>query len=192
MFGLFRYSGVGAVVVLWSATLISMFRAELNLFGWQPLSQLGVEPASAGIFSNGLVVGALLLISFSLWLKHYYRVSRSFVIIFIAGQLLQIIATLVPYGGESKIIHTTAAFGLACSLPLLMWRFAVTLPAGRLRQTAKQLFYVEGLAFVIGIGAFVLVGKAAPLSQALPAVVFHLWIIFLSLPSREALMKLKN
>lgn len=181
-----RYAGVGAVGVLWVSTVVGMRLAGLSLFDWRPLSYLGVNPRSAPYFSIGLIVAAVLLIAFCLRLSSSYKLPRSFKAVFITGQVAQIISALVPYGGMARFVHTFMAFLLACTLPVLIWLFARS-QTGKLRPLANKLFWLEAGCFVIGIGTFVIIGRAAPIAQALPAVAFHVWLLTVSFykPSTE-------
>ncbi len=182
-----RYSGPAAVFVLWGGILQSMRLAGLSFFSSLPLSKLGVSKRSDFIFGATLIISAVLLMLFCLYLNKTFRVGRKFTVVFMIGQVAQIVAALVPYGGASKNIHSVAAFVLAFSLPILIWLFAKT-QTGRLRKLANKLFWVELAFFIVGIGTFVLTNKVAPLAQALPAVGFHIWLIALAIyePSTDS------
>lgn len=180
-----RYTGLLTVGILWFSILTAIYKARLDLFGKDPLSSLGIVPASAHYFSIGLILAAVSILVFSLYLSHVYKITKSFMAALFIGQLGQIVAALSPYGGQqpAKLIHTYAAFTLAFSIPVLMWRFAVAQKSATLRRRAYLLMWSEIAAFIIGIGTFIILKKGAPIGQALPAVAFHIWILFVSFDS---------
>lgn len=180
-----RYAGIATVVIIWVFMLAALLRANLSIFGQEPLSSLGVSPSSATYFSIGLILAAISTFIFGYYINRVFTVPRSFNFALIIGQLGQVIAALVPFGGEqpAREIHTYAAFTLAFSLPVLMWRFAVTQKSLILRGQAYWLMWLEIAAFIIGIGTFVLIRKGAPFGQMLPAIGFHIWLVFVSLKS---------
>jgi len=153
--------------------------ADLPLLGIRPLSSLGVIPSSSVYFSTGLIIAAVLILVFAHKLRGFYELSGWFFPVVLIGQVGQIISAVVPFGGDqpARAIHTIAAFVLAFSIPVALGIFYRSLPIGNFRTIAYRLFVLELAAFSLGIGFFVLVGKAAPISQALPAVAFHMWLI---------------
>lgn len=171
-----RWAGPGAVIVLWVGILSAMRAAGLSFYGSMPLSSLGVNEHSDLLFSATLIIAALFLMLFCVYLNIRYKVTRGFTAIFMTGQVAQIVAAIVPFGGSSKNFHSTAAFVLAFSLPLHIWLFAKS-QSGKLRQLAYQLLWLELACFTLGIGTFVLTNKVAPLAQSLPAVAFHVWLV---------------
>lgn len=110
------------------------------------------------------------------------RLARpgSFVAVFVAGMAGQAVVAMVPIAGKgaSHAIHTTAGLGLGLSLPLLMWRFAAAQPPGQWRRRSYGLMGAEVAACVIGV----LLSRArrAAIAEVVPAVVFHLWIIIIT------------
>lgn len=180
-----KYAGIATVVILWTSLLTAIRLADLDLMGKVPLSSLGVMQNSAVYFSLGLVLAALTLMVFGLYLKKVYVVRPDFLAALYVGQVGQIVAGLVPYGDKqpAKTIHTIAAFVLAFTLPILMWRFAAAQKSNNLRASAYKIMCLELAAFVVGIGWFAFFMKGAPIGQILPAVVFHVWILFFSFHS---------
>lgn len=184
---IWRFSGVASVIVLWTATIISMKRAGLGLIDTRPLSYLGVNPSTARIFSIGLLLSAAAYICFALYVYKYFHPGRKFLMYFLGGQAGQITAALVPYGDNSRyrLIHTIAAFALAFSLPLLIRAFARSQTGAVHHHLFKRLFYFELMLFVVGMGIFTQTHGIAPLGEALPAIGFHVWIGFITvLPPR--------
>ncbi len=173
-----RYGGVAVVVVLWIFVGAAMMRAHLGLFDSRPLSYLGTNPDSNRLFSCGLIVAALLMIGFSFYLRKRFQLNNWFSGTVLVGQLAQIIAAIIPYGGNAKRYHTIAAFVLAFSIPAMMWLYA------KQKKTNQRLAYkfviAELIDFVLGIGWFIFTNNAAPFSQILVAVVYHAWLIGLS------------
>lgn len=102
----------------------------------------------------------------------------------LGGLFGQVVAALVPIGGNGAAhrVHTAFALALGASLPLLMWRFAAGQARGRWRQIAYGFFWTEVAACVVG---FVLSNRSvAPLAEILPAAVFHAWIGAVTFASR--------
>lgn len=176
------YSGVAGVFALWVLILLAMHKAQLGLIDNRPISYLGVDPKTKLLFMLGLIISAILFISFAYYINRRFKVGRKFMAYFLIGQLGQIVAALFPDTPHScyKIIHTIAAFTLAFSLPLLIRQFSLSQPRSQYHKLYVSLFRFELVAFVIGIGMFILVKGVAPLGEALPTIGFDLWIIVLT------------
>ncbi|MBW3548408.1 MAG: hypothetical protein KY452_09785 [Actinobacteria bacterium] len=174
---LFRYAGVAAVTVLWVSLGAGTLLTGFDLLGERPLSYLGSQDRSAVLFSGGLLVGALALVAFHRHLRARYRVTALFSAAMLAGLAGQAVAALVPIAGDGPghRVHTTAALVLGASLPLLMWRFAASQPAGWWRRLCYGLFWSEAAA--VAVGLHLSDRMVAPLAEILPAAVFHLWIV---------------
>lgn len=167
-------------MILWSCLSIALFKAHESFFGTLPLSHLGLEDASKYWFSAGLIIAAILTISFLYYLNDVFTIRRAFIISAVIGQIGQVIVALAPDAGRWQTVHTTAAFVLAFSIPILMWIFASSLRVSDLKKVILRLFVLEVVLFIIGIGCFVTINKAVPLSQALPAIGFHIWLIVIT------------
>lgn len=177
---LLRYSGVAAVVVLWTTLAAGSSLARFDLLGERPLSYLAEEPRAALLFGAGLVTAAVLLAGFHEYVRRRYPVTRLFSWLMLVGLAGQVVAGTVPIGGDgiAHSVHTTSALVLGASLPLFMWRFAASQPAGAWRRTSYALFWGEAAACAIG---FLLSSRGiAPLAEILPAALFHLWIATLT------------
>lgn len=174
-----RYSGVLAVVILWSATLISMSRTGLGLFDDRPISFLGTDPASRLLFSGSLIISAFLLINYAYYVRREFAVKNKFFRYFVIGQICQIILALSPYGERtvSGVIHLIAAFTLAFSLPLLIKQFTISQQDKKHHQLYQYLLRIEQVSFIFGMGLFIFTRGLAPLGEAMPAIGFHLWIL---------------
>lgn len=181
--GRWRFTGTAAIAVLWLSLGLGAYLARLPLLGHHPISSLGVNPASATLFSGGLIVTAGLFLIFLVYLNNRFTVSPSFKLVFTVGQLAQIVAALVPFGGRFRVPHSIAAFVLVFSLPILIWRFASAQPEPSFRRLAWRLFWLELAAFCIGLFTFIFIGRASPIAQALPAIAFHIWVVVLTVRS---------
>ncbi len=183
------YSGVAGVAVLWTGVLLAMQRAGLGLIDSRPFSSLGVDPASARLFSVSLLLSALLFVNFAYYVKSAFHVHNRFMLYFLIGQAGQAVAAVTPYGDNSpyRLLHTVAAFSLAFSLPLLIRQFAASESRSRHHPLYRRLLRLEQLSFVVGIGLFMFARGIAPLGQALPAIGFHIWIIAVTYISRRQL-----
>ena len=172
-----RYTGVAAVVTIWTALLAASTVADFDLLGEDPISYLGTQPASAVLFTMGLAVSAVLLTAFHGYLRATYRLSVGFSLAMLVGLAGQLVAAFVPIGGDpgAHRIHTTSALVLGLSLPLLMWRFAAGQPDGPGRRLAYALFWAEAAACVAGL--YLSARSVAPVAEILPAAVFHAWIV---------------
>lgn len=172
-----RYTGVAAVVTVWTTLLAAAALSGFDLLGPDPLSYMGTRPASAALFSVGLVVPAVLLFAFHHHIRGRYVVGAGFSLVMLAGLAGQVVAAFVPIGGDPGMhrVHTTSALVLGVSLPLLMWRFAAGQPAGSWRRLAYGLFWVEAGACVAGL--YLSSRHIAPVAEILPGVVFHTWIL---------------
>jgi len=175
-----RYAGVAAVTVLWTTLLAASAVARFDLLGPEPLSYLGSQRASAGLFTVGLAVGAFLLMAFHRDVRRRFGVSPGFSVAMLAGLAGQLVAAFVPIGGSpaEHRAHTTSALVLGASLPLLMWRFAAAQPRGRWRRRSYVLFWVEVAACVAGL--WLSARSVAPLAEILPAAVFHTWVVIVT------------
>lgn len=177
-FDYLRYGGMATVFVLWVSIGTAMLRAHLGLLDSRPLSYLGTDPRSNWLFSGGLIIAAITMLGFSYYLRKAYKLNNWFSGAVLVGQLGQIIAALVPYGGSGKRWHTIAAFVLAFSIPIMMWLF--TKQTENRRQLANKFVMAELVAFVLGLGWFIFTKNAAPFSQILVALVYHGWLMSLS------------
>ena len=177
----YRYAGLEAVATLWVTLGLGSLLSGFPLVGHRPLSWLAADPVSAGLYSAGLAVAALLLLAFHSWVRAQYPASRSFSVAMLAGQAGQLVAAVVPiHGGPlAHRVHTVAALTLGASLPVLMWRFAVAQPTGPFRRMARRLTLAEGAACVVGV--VLSRNSVAPLAEILPALCFHAWIAVLTL-----------
>lgn len=172
-----RYTGVAAVVAVWTSLLAATALTDFNLLGKEPLSFLGTQSRSAVLFTLGLAVPAVLLTAFHQHLRGRFPVSPGFSLAMLAGLAGQMVAAFVPIGRDPAVsrVHTTSALVLGASLPLLMWRFAAGQPRGPWRRLSYGLFWVEIAACVPGVYLSALM--VAPLAEILPGAVFHAWII---------------
>lgn len=172
-----RYAGLVAVATLWTTLGAGTVLTGFDLLGERPLSYLGTQHPSALLFSGGLLVAALALVAFHRHVRARYRVTTLFSVAMLVGLAGQAVAALVPIGGNGAghRVHTEAALVLGASLPLLMWRFAASQPAGAWRRLTYGLFWVEAAAVAVGLH---LSGRmVVPVAEILPAAAFHLWIV---------------
>lgn len=183
---LLRYSGVAAVVTVWTTLLTATVVSDFDLLGTEPLSDLGSSGEPAALFTFGLAVPALLFAAFHHHLRRRFRVSRGFSVAMLVGLAGQMVAAFVPIGGDPAAhrLHTAAALTLGASLPLLMWQFAASQPPGRWRQRGYRLFWIEVAACA---GGFALSSwGVAALAEALPAAAFHAWVLVTTLARQPA------
>lgn len=174
---LLRYAGLVAVTTLWTTLGAGTLLTGFDLFGERPLSHLGTQQPSALLFSGGLLAGALALVGFHRHVRSRYRVTTLFSVALLVGLAGQVVAALVPIGGNGvgHQVHTRAALVLGASLPLLMWRFAASQPPGAWRRRCYGLFWAEAVA--AGVGLHLSARMVAPVAEILPAAVFHVWIV---------------
>lgn len=174
---LLRYAGLAAVTTLWTTIGAGTLLTGFDLFGERPLSYLGTRQPSAVLFSGGLLGGAVALVAFHRHVRSRYPVTTLFSAALLVGLVGQVVAALVPIGGNGvgHQVHTRAALVLGASLPLLMWRFAASQPAGAWRRRCYGLFWAEMVA--VGVGLHLSARMVAPVAEILPAAVFHLWIV---------------
>ena len=179
-----RYTGVVAVIAVWTTLLAATARTGFDLLGEEPLSYLGTEPRSAGLFTLGLAVPAVLLTAFHQHLRRRFPVSSGFSFAMLAGLAGQMVAAFVPIGGDPAVhrVHTTSALVLGASLPLLMWRFAAGQPAGPWRRLSYAFFWSELAGCVAGI--YLSAQMVAPLAEILPGAVFHAWVFTVTFSAR--------
>jgi hypothetical protein len=172
-----RYAGLVAVATLWATLGAGAALTGFDLLGERPLSHLGTRQPSALLFSGGLVVAALALVAFHRHVRARYHVTAAFSVAMLVGLAGQVVAALVPIGGGGigHRVHTTAGLVLGASLPLLMWRFAASQPAGRWRRVSYGLFWGEAAA--VAAGLHLSARMVAPVAEVLPAAAFHLWIV---------------
>lgn len=176
----FHFSGLAAIIVIWSTVLLGMHLTGLGLFDDRPLSYIGTNPSTQTIFTTGLISSAVLVMCFGWYVYRTFRANKVFLVFLIIGQVGQIVSALAPNQGTTRIIHTIFAFGIVFSLPILMWQFAKSQPAGSWKQSCYRLLYAEIISFVVGMGLFTLSKGVGPLGEALPAIAFHVWIYWLT------------
>ena len=171
-----RYSGLAAVVTVWTAMLAATAVSGFTLVGKDPLSYLGTKPASAVLFTVGMAVPAILLTAFHGYLRRHHRTSAGFSLAMLAGLAGQMVAAFVPIGGDPTAhrIHTSCALVLGVSLPMLMWRFAAAQAPGPFRRLTYRLFWIEAAACIVGL--YLSARMIAPLAEILPAAAFHAWV----------------
>ena len=162
-----------------------MYRSGLSLGDSRPISYLGTDPRTVLLFRVGLISGAGLLAAFA-WAVDF-RQSRSsgFLTVFLLGMACQVIVAAVPISaaGLSHDIHVAAGILLGLSLPILMWRFAAVQVPGRWRTQCYVLMWLEVAACFGGV-TLSRAGRAS-LAEALPACLFHLWIIVVTVRWRS-------
>lgn len=175
-----RCAGLFAVATLWCMLGAAALLSGFPLLGERPLSWMVADPASSVLFRAGLVVGAVLLVVFHGHVRARYRASAGFSFVMLVGLAGQLVAAVVPIDGGPvpNRVHTAAALTLGASLPLLMWRFAASQPAGPWRRVAYGLFWAEAAACAAGI--VLSRSSVAPLAEIVPAAFFHLWILVLT------------
>ena len=176
-----RETGLAAIVVLWTTMAAASLLAGFDLLGERPLSHLGTVPASALLFSGGLALAAVLLVGFHQFVRDRFPVSPTFSVAMLVGMAGQLVAAVVPIGGDGLAhrVHTTSALVLGASLPVLMWRFAAAQPGGRWRRLSYGLFWAEAVACAVGL--WLSARSVAPVAEILPAAVFHAWIVAVTL-----------
>lgn len=174
------YTGVAAVATIWVSLTAASVAVGFDLFGEQPISYLGTSSGPPWLFTLGLMVSALLLAAFHRFVRIRYPVGSGFSFAMLAGLGGQLVAAVVPIGGEAGAhrIHTTSALVLGASLPLLMWRFAAAQPPGRWRRVTYRIFFAEVLACAVGL--YLSARSIAPVAEILPAAVFHIWVIVIT------------
>jgi Protein of unknown function (DUF998) len=181
-----RETGLAAVVVLWTTLAAGSLLAGFDLLGERPLSHLGTEGASALLFSAGLAMAAVLLVGFHNYVRERFPVSPTFSVAMLVGMAGQLVAAVVPIGGDGLAhrVHTTSALVLGASLPVLMWRFAAAQPHGPWRRLTYGFFWAEAVACAVGL--WLSAQSIAPVAEILPAAVFHSWIVALTFASGDA------
>jgi hypothetical protein len=181
-----QYTGVAAVVTVWTSLLAATAVSRFDLLGEDPLSYLGTDARSAALFTVGLAVPALLLAAFHQYLRDRYPVSPGFSLAMLGGLAGQMVAAFVPIGGDPAVhrIHTSSALVLGVSLPLLMWRFAAAQPPGPWRRLTYRLFWAEAVACALGL--YLSARGVAPVAEILPGAVFHAWIITVTFATASA------
>lgn len=181
-----RYAGAAGVATIWSTLSAASAVADFDLLGPRPLSDLGANGGAAAVlFSAGLAVSALLFAAFHRWVRAHFRVSALFSAAMLGGLAAQLVAAGVPVGNGATAhrIHTGFALILAASLPLLIWRFAASQPAGPWRRQSYRLTGAEVAA--CGAGLWLSASGVAPLAEALPAAAFHAWVLTLTFAPAE-------
>ncbi|MEO5679313.1 MAG: DUF998 domain-containing protein [Acidimicrobiales bacterium] len=168
---------MAAVAVLWATVGTGMARTGLGLIDDRPVSFLGTEARTAGLFRAGLLLASALLAGFAWIVARLLRRRTGFLTVFLVGMAGQAIVAVVPLdsAGAGHAVHTTSGIVLGLSLPPLMWRFAAGLPPGPDRRLAFGLMAAEATGCVVGI-VLSSAGVAA-LAEVVPAVLFHLWIV---------------
>jgi hypothetical membrane protein len=171
-----RWTGLAAVAVLWSTQAALVVAGEFDLIGERPLSDLALQPGNGFVFGTGLVVAAVLFVTFLTWLRGRYRVGLACSLAMVVGMTGQLVAGVVPIGGAgtSNRVHVTAALILGASIPVLMWRFAAAQPRGAWRRRSYGLFWLEAAACAAGVTLSQ--NHVAPLAEILPALAFHAWV----------------
>ncbi len=180
-----RYAGIAAVATIWTALVTATVVARFDVLGEQPVSYLGSQPRSAALFTLALAGSAVLLTAFHGYVRDRFPVARGFSTAMLVGLAGQLVAAFVPIGGDPVLhrIHTSSALVLGASLPMLMWRFAAAQPAGTFRRASYALFRAEVAACAAGL--CLSAASVAAVAEILPAVVFHVWVVAVTLARRQ-------
>jgi hypothetical protein len=180
-----EYTGVAAVVTVWTTLLAAAALTGFDLLGEDPLSYLGTQSQSAALFTLGLAIPALLLTAFHFYVRGRFPVSPGFSLAMLAGLAGQMVAAFIPIGGDPAVhrVHTTSALVLGASLPLLIWRFAAGQAAGHWRRLSYAFFWGEVTACLAGLYLSDL--SIAPLAEILPGAVFHAWVVTVTVAGRQ-------
>ena len=154
-----------------------MYRSGLSPVDERPISHLGTDPRTAQLFRIGLIVAAVLLSGFAWAVNRRLTRPTGFLTVFLVGMGCQAVVAVVPISGDGAgpAIHSTAGIALGVSLPLLMWRFAASQVTGAWRETSYALMWLEVAGCFVGV-ALSRLGRAT-VAEAVPACLFHLWII---------------
>jgi hypothetical protein len=176
-----RWTGVWAVGVLWSTQALAIVVTGFDLVGERPLSELANRPGGELLFSAGLVVAAVLFLFFLDFLRGAYPVGRAFSAAMAIGMAGQIVAGILPIGGDGWVsrVHVISALVLGASIPVLMGCFAADQHPGPWRRRCWWLFGFEAAACAVGVALSQ--RHIAPVAEILPAVAFHLWVIVVTL-----------
>jgi hypothetical protein len=179
---IWRYSGALGVLVVWIGLSLAMRRAGLGLIGDDPISYLGSIPLTARTFSGILLVSSMLFTGFAFYTWRTFSAGPLFLAFFIIGQVGQAIAALAEIGEQSSlaVVHTSAAYALGFSFPLLVWQFTRTQTKSRHYHLFLKLLVFELVTFTVGMGAFIFTKGYAPISEILVAIGFHIWILVLA------------
>ncbi|MEA2687014.1 MAG: hypothetical protein QOE93_2209 [Actinomycetota bacterium] len=180
-----RFTGLAAIVTVWTTLLTGAALSGFDFFGPEPLSYLGTGPRSAVLFTVGLAVPAVLYVAFHQYVRREYPVSTSFSVVMLAGLAGQMVAAFVPIGGDPTAhrIHTWCALALGISLPLLMWRFAAAQRPGRWRRLAYRLFWADVAACVVGL--YLSSRRIAPVAEIVPGIVYQAWVVTVTLRGND-------
>jgi len=176
---------VAAVAILWATVAVGLASTDLSFLDDRPISYLGTDDRTVMLFGVGLVVAAVLLAAFSVFVRAAFNPAPAFLAASLVGLVGQVVAAIVPISGSGAphAVHTAGGIVLGLSLPVLMWRFAAGQPPGRWRNVAYRLFWLETAACVLGV-ALSRAGRAT-LAEIVPAVAFHLWIGVVTARSRS-------
>lgn len=179
-----KYAGPVGIAILWLSVGLSLFITQFDVLARKPISYLGVYQDSKYLFNSGLILSSVLLIVFLSYLRKTFKPSNKFLIVFLLGQIAQIVVALTPFNSTNFIrpVHVVVAFLLAFTLPASMYLFrsATNLTEKQRRFTSKFL-QTELLLFILGIGWFVLASHGGALAEIVTALTFDVWIIYLSL-----------
>ena len=172
--------GIG---VLWLSVTTSLLITKLDVLGTLPISYLGVFDSSKYIFNIGLILSSILLLLFSIYLYRKLNLTKLFLVIVATGQIAQVIVALTPFSSQSiaRPVHVIAGFVIAFSLPLSMLAFLRSKVPNNLHKATRELFFVELILFILGIGWFVIASRAGALAEIVTAVTFDTWILYISL-----------
>ncbi len=171
-----KWTGVAAVGALWSTQVVLIVAFGFDLVGDRPLSYLALEVGIGFLFGVGLMVSAVLFMTFLRYLRHRYLLGVASSVAMLVGMCGQFVAGVVPIGGTGTAsrVHVAAALTLGASIPVLMWRFAADQPPGAWRRWCYGLFWLEVAACAMGIALSR--SQVAPLAEILPALAFHAWV----------------
>ena len=162
-----------------------MVRAGLGVGDDRPISYLGTDPRGVVLFRVGLLVAALGFSVLAVEVGRRLARPTSFLVVFLGGQACQVVVALVSIAGRgtAHTVHTAAGILLGLSLPLLVWRYAAAQPPGRWRRVSYGLTVLEVGGCVVGV-ALSVAGRAV-VAEVAPAIVFHLWVVVVTLLGPE-------
>jgi hypothetical membrane protein len=176
-----KYFGILSLIIAAANVIYCAHKQSFDLFGKQPLSYLGTT-SSQSVFRVGLIVSVLFMLGFYLFIKSQYQTSRSYLFLFIIAMIAETVFAIIPeqLNGKAQITHWIAAWVFVVCLAISVVLFA------RLNQATKvgKISMYLGVTFVVVLIPEVflyILGVSASFSQIFNAVIFGVWVTYITL-----------
>lgn len=197
-FGLARYTSIAAVLIQLGIIIFVGTRTKFNLFGADPISNLGTTHLFT-LYATAFILGGLMLVVLVSYLQHTYHPTSWFAGAMLLGILGEVLTGIVPDNLSNPNlpleqltrmhVHGIAATCLFLSVPVAMMLFN---KSANNRSAARQSIYYFWLYVVTFIPGLILMQLHIlyAVAELVSLLIFDAWVLQLTgflppLPTRQ-------